>query len=44
MPDPAVVVAMRQFKAGLLVDEPYCDELLTRLDSALAQVEREQAS
>ncbi len=32
-----------QFKVGLLVDDAYCDELLTRLDSALGDVEREIA-
>jgi acetylornithine/succinyldiaminopimelate/putrescine aminotransferase len=28
-----------QFKPGLLVDEPYCDTLLERVDGALADVE-----
>lgn len=32
-----------QFKVGLLVDDAYCDELLTRLDLALGDVERELA-
>ena len=37
--DPSVL----QFKPGLLIDEPYCDQLLQRLDGALADVEREIA-
>ncbi len=32
-----------QFKPGLLVDEPYCDLLLSRLDAALAELERRAA-
>jgi acetylornithine/succinyldiaminopimelate/putrescine aminotransferase len=31
--------AVLQFKAGLLVDRSYCDEALTRLDDALAEIE-----
>jgi acetylornithine/succinyldiaminopimelate/putrescine aminotransferase len=37
--DPSVL----QFKPGLLVDRPYCDELLQRLDAALQELEAEIA-
>lgn len=32
-------LAVLQFKPGLLVDEPYCDLLLERVDAALADIE-----
>lgn len=34
-------LSVLQWKPGLLVDEAYCDELLRRLDDALADVERQ---
>ncbi len=34
-------LSVLQFKPGLLVDEAYCDEVLGRLDSAIAEVEAE---
>jgi hypothetical protein len=36
-------LSVLQFKPGLLVDDPYCDLLLERLDAALTDVERESA-
>jgi acetylornithine/succinyldiaminopimelate/putrescine aminotransferase len=36
-------LSVLQFKPGLLVDEPYCELLLERLDAALTDVERESA-
>jgi putrescine aminotransferase len=37
-------LSVLQFKPGLLVDEPYCDDLLTRLDSALTKIEAERSA
>jgi len=33
-------LSVLQFKPGLLVDEPYCETLIARLDAALAELER----
>jgi acetylornithine/succinyldiaminopimelate/putrescine aminotransferase len=33
-----------QFKPGLLVDEPYCDLALAKLDAALGDVEKQRAA
>ncbi len=37
-------LSVLQFKPGLLVDEAFCDELLGRLDAALAEIEGGAAS
>lgn len=37
-------LSVLQFKPGLLIDEPYCDELVEKLDAALTEIEDHASS